>query len=157
MQRIKTPTNQKLLTNVAVVRTKKAGKRFEVACFKNKVLSWRQGVEKDIDEVLQSHTVFSNVSKGQVAKKDDLTSAFGTDDQTAICREILDKGELQVIPGLRYRSRAPRIFNCWGVFFSARFRTRRGKRIRKPCSRMWPPSWGTTASTPTPGCPTRSP
>ena len=41
MSRIKTPTNQKLLTNVAVVRMKKCGKRFEIACYKNKVLSWR--------------------------------------------------------------------------------------------------------------------
>ena len=42
MSRINTPTNQKLLTNVAVVRMKKAGKRFEIACYKNKVVSWRQ-------------------------------------------------------------------------------------------------------------------
>ena len=38
---IKTPTNQKLLTNVAVVKMKKCGKRFEIACYKNKVVSWR--------------------------------------------------------------------------------------------------------------------
>lgn len=31
---IKTPANQKLLTNVAVVRIKKNGKRFEIACYK---------------------------------------------------------------------------------------------------------------------------
>merc|ERR1712241_599550 len=96
MSRINTPTNQKLLTNVAVVRVKKAGKRFEIACYKNKVLSWRQGPEKDIDEVLQSHTVFLNVSKGQVAKKDDLIKAFEKDDQTQICKDILAKGDLQV-------------------------------------------------------------
>jgi len=96
MSRIKTPTNQKLLTNVAVVRIKKTGKRFEIACYKNKVLSWRQGIEKDLDEVLQSHTVFLNVSKGQVAKKEDLTKAFATADQTEICKEILAKGDLQV-------------------------------------------------------------
>jgi len=53
-------------------------------------------VEKDIDEVLQTHTVFINVSKGQVAKKEDLTNAFGKDDMTAVCMEILEKGELQV-------------------------------------------------------------
>nr|CAD7439638.1 unnamed protein product [Timema bartmani] len=52
--------------------------------------------EKDIDEVLQTHTVFINVSKGQVAKKEDLVKAFGIDDQTDICKEILAKGELQV-------------------------------------------------------------
>lgn len=90
------PVGQKRLTNVAVVRLKKHGHRFEIACFKNKVLSWRSGVEKDIDEVLQSQTVYSNVSKGILAKSLDLERAFGTDDHSKICLEILDKGELQV-------------------------------------------------------------
>ncbi|XP_073971640.1 SBDS ribosome maturation factor [Rhodnius prolixus] len=96
MAKIFTPTNQIRLTNVAVVRMKKAGKRFEIACYKNKVVSWRNNVEKDIDEVLQTHTVFTNVSKGQVAKKEDLLKAFGKDELTEICKEILKKGELQV-------------------------------------------------------------
>lgn len=91
-----TPTNQIRLTNVAVVRMKKAGKRFEIACYKNKVLSWRQGVEKDLDEVLQTDTIFANVSKGEVAKKDDMIKAFGTDDHKKICTQILEKGELQI-------------------------------------------------------------
>jgi len=38
-----TPTNQIRLTNIAVVRQKKHGKRFEIACYKNKVMSWRKG------------------------------------------------------------------------------------------------------------------
>lgn len=37
-------TGQKRLTNVAVVRYKKFGKRFEIACYKNKVLNWRNGM-----------------------------------------------------------------------------------------------------------------
>lgn len=90
------PVGQKRLTNVAVVRLKSHGSRFEIACFKNKVLSWRSRVEKDIDEVLQSHTVYSNVSKGVLAKSKDLIAVFGTDDQDKICLEILEKGELQV-------------------------------------------------------------
>ncbi|GMH00882.1 hypothetical protein Nepgr_002721 [Nepenthes gracilis] len=90
------PIGQKRLTNVAVVRLKKHGIRFEIACYKNKVLSWRSGVEKDLDEVLQSHIVYSNVSKGILSKSKDLVAAFGTDNQTTICLEILDKGELQV-------------------------------------------------------------
>ena len=44
MAGIFTPTNQKRLTNVAVVRLKKAGKRFEIACYPNKVTSWRNKV-----------------------------------------------------------------------------------------------------------------
>ncbi|XP_044476119.1 ribosome maturation protein SBDS [Mangifera indica] len=96
MSKILQPIGQKRLTNVAVVRLKKHGIRFEIACYKNKVLSWRSGVEKDLDEVLQSQTVYSNVSKGILAKSKDLIDAFGTNDQSKICLEILDKGELQV-------------------------------------------------------------
>lgn len=44
--------------------------------------------EKDIDEVLQSRTVFTNVSKGQLAKKDELAAAFGTEDQFEICKIV---------------------------------------------------------------------
>lgn len=38
--------------------------------------------------MLQTPTVFANVSKGQTAKKEDLVSAFGTDDQKEICVEV---------------------------------------------------------------------
>lgn len=96
MSKIFTPTNQIRLTNVAVVRMKKGGKRFEIACYKNKVISWRKNIEKDIDEVLQIHSVFTNVSKGAIAKREDLMQAFGKDDITEICKEILAKGELQI-------------------------------------------------------------
>lgn len=44
--------------------------------------------EKDLDEVLQSQTVYSNVSKGVLAKSKDLLAAFGTDDHTKICLEV---------------------------------------------------------------------
>ena len=44
--------------------------------------------EKDLDEVLQTHSVFVNVSKGQVAKKDDLSKSFGTDDLTEVCKQV---------------------------------------------------------------------
>lgn len=91
-----TPVNQVRLTNVAIVRLKRKGKRFEIACYKNKVISWRKGVEKDLDEVLQSQRVFSNVSKGTLAKGKDLQRCFETKDETAICKTILEKGSLQV-------------------------------------------------------------
>lgn len=51
-------------------------------------------MEKGLDEVLQTHSVFVNVSKGQIVKKEDFIS--GTDDQTEICKQILTKGEVQV-------------------------------------------------------------
>jgi len=94
--RVNQPSNQIKLTNVSVVRLKKGGKRFEIACYKNKVQEWRNGVEKDLDEVLQINNVFVNVSKGEVANADDLKKAFGKMNQSTIVQEILKKGELQV-------------------------------------------------------------
>jgi len=44
--------------------------------------------ETDIDEVLQTDVVFVNVSKGQVAKVDDLQRAFDTDNQKDICLQV---------------------------------------------------------------------
>ncbi|KAF9939970.1 hypothetical protein BGZ65_008716 [Modicella reniformis] len=96
------PNNQIKLTNVSIVRYRKGGKRFEIACYKNKVMEWRNGVEKDLSEVMQIDNVFLNVSKGQAANKDDLSKAFNTEDRHAIILEILKKGELQV--GERERS-----------------------------------------------------
>ncbi len=98
MSRINQPSNQIKLTNVSLVRLKKGKKRFEIACYKNKVLEWRQGVETDLDEVLQiPSVVFLNVSKGQTAPADELAKAFGRDRPVDdIVLEILRRGELQV-------------------------------------------------------------
>jgi ribosome maturation protein SDO1 len=71
-------------------------KRFEIPCYKNKVLEYRSGIETDLDNVLQIPNVFLNVSKGQVAPAEDLKKAFGTADVDAVVLEILNKGELQV-------------------------------------------------------------
>jgi len=93
---LKQPQTQKPLTNVAVVRYKYKNKRFEIACYKNKVLSWRGGVEKDISEVLQTETIFKNVQRGIEAPTKDLKQAFKTTNEMEICKIILEKGQLQV-------------------------------------------------------------
>ena len=90
------PVGIKKLTNVAVVRHKTHGSRFEIACYKNTVLSYRRGHEKDLDNVLQSSEVYVNVSKGVVARDEELVRAYGTTDRGKICEIILAKGELQV-------------------------------------------------------------
>jgi hypothetical protein len=36
---IKNPVNQVRMTNVAVIRLKKGGKKFELACYKNKIMA----------------------------------------------------------------------------------------------------------------------
>ncbi|CAK5280029.1 unnamed protein product [Mycena citricolor] len=96
MPQIYQPSNQIKLTNVSIVRLKKGGKRFEIACYKNKVQEWRTGVETNLDDVLQISNVFTNVSKGEVAKTNDLDKAFGKIGVDEVVKEILKKGEMQV-------------------------------------------------------------
>lgn len=93
---INQPMSQIRLTNVSLVRLKKGKKRFEIACYQNKVQDWKSGVEKDLDEVLQIPRIFLNVSKGVVALNEDLQKSFKTTDNDKIILEILQKGELQL-------------------------------------------------------------
>ncbi|KUI60534.1 Ribosome maturation protein sdo1 [Cytospora mali] len=96
-RQINQPSNQIKLTNVSLVRLKKGKKRFEIACYKNKVLEYRSGIETDLDNVLQIPNVFLNVSKGQTAPHAELAKTFGKDTPlNDIILEILNKGELQV-------------------------------------------------------------
>ncbi|KAK5740968.1 hypothetical protein LTR17_004322 [Elasticomyces elasticus] len=93
---INQPSNQIRLTNVSLVRMKKGKKRFEIACYKNTVTSFRAGHETDLDNVLQIPNVFVNVSKGAVAPNDDLKKSFPGMTRDEIVLEILKKGEIQV-------------------------------------------------------------
>ena len=95
-RQINQPINQVRLTNVAVVRMNQGGKRFEIACYRNKVVDYRQGLEQDLSEVLQTERIFTNVSKGQFANAKDLQKVFGTKDEQEIAKLILTKGQLQV-------------------------------------------------------------
>ena len=77
-RQITQPVNQVRLTNVAVVRMNCHGKRFEIACYRNKILNYRQKVKTDLSEVLQTERIFTNASKGKFASSKDLKKCFGT-------------------------------------------------------------------------------
>lgn len=64
------------MTNVAIVKLKKGGKQFELACYRNKVTNWRNKQETNINEVVQIDKIFTNATRGDVASKKDL-KAFG--------------------------------------------------------------------------------
>lgn len=98
--RVSQPIGQKRHTNIAVVsvRKKVEGKdyKFEIACYPNKVLNQREGLETDMEQVLQTETVFTNVSRGDIATHEDLITVFGTTNQRKICELIIKEGHLQV-------------------------------------------------------------
>lgn len=60
----------------------------QIACYKNKVQEWRSGVETNLDDVLQIANVYLNVSKGELAKSQDLQKAFGTTGLDTIVKEV---------------------------------------------------------------------
>lgn len=61
------------------------------------MLEYRSGAETDLDNVLQIHSVFLSVSKGQTAPTQELAKAFGLKKPLdEIIMEILQKGEMQV-------------------------------------------------------------
>ena len=61
------------------------------------MVEYREGVETDLDNVLQIPSVFLSVSKGQTAPTEDLKKAFGAKTKlNDIIMEILNKGEMQV-------------------------------------------------------------
>lgn len=62
---LKQPIGIVKLTNVAVIRYKIKGKNFEIACYKNKVIDWRNGIENNILEVLQIEEIFHDAEKGK--------------------------------------------------------------------------------------------
>lgn len=55
---IKQPVMNIKMTNVATIRYKINNKHFEIACYRNKALNWRNGVEEDISEVLQTEEIY---------------------------------------------------------------------------------------------------
>ncbi|RNF04641.1 SBDS-like protein [Trypanosoma rangeli] len=91
------PLSQRRHTNVAVVRYTKNGLRLEIACYKNKVISYRGGIETRMDEVLQVERVFTNVSRGLYASEKEIQTVFGKGaSEKEALQYILDHGELQV-------------------------------------------------------------
>lgn len=46
--RVNQPVGIVQMTNIAIIKYKTNNKKFEIACYKNKAINWRNGVEKDL-------------------------------------------------------------------------------------------------------------
>lgn len=90
------PVGQKLLTNVSVMRLDRKGQHFEIAVVPNKVNSWRNGLETNIDEVLQSHSIFTNVDQGSLAKTSKVLEALNVKTIEEALIIILKEGKINL-------------------------------------------------------------
>lgn len=91
---IKQPLGQKILSNVSFVKLNRRNKHFEIAVFPNKVTSWRNGLETDIDNVVQSHSIFTNVDQGMLAKQSVVLETLGVKTMDEALKVILDEGQI---------------------------------------------------------------
>ena len=95
MHSMQLPLTQKILSNVSVIKLKRKGKQFEIAVLPNKVSSWRNGLEKDIDDVVQSHSIFVNVDQGMLAKQSEVLETLGVSTMEDALIMILEQGKLK--------------------------------------------------------------
>lgn len=68
---------------------------FEVDINPQPALELRHGKDRDIRDVLKVQRVFTDVSRAQFAKNNDLQKLFGTHDPLIIAGEIIKKGKIQ--------------------------------------------------------------
>ena len=93
---LKQPVGFVKLTNIALIKYKTNGKKFEIACYKNKVLNWRNGVQNDLSEVVQNEEIYTNAAQGEVASNAILEKSFPEKTKSEILMLILEKGEMQI-------------------------------------------------------------
>lgn len=96
---IKQPSTNVKMTNVATIRYKINNRNFEIACYRNKAMNYRSGLEQDVAEVLQTEEIFENASHGTVAKKSDLNKFFANKTKLEILEIILSRGTSFTIIG----------------------------------------------------------
>lgn len=101
--RVNQPVGIVEMTNIAIIKYRTStNQKFEIACYKNKAINWRNGVEKDLkyyghlnfSEVLQVYEIFTNATKGDVASSKELLHRFHTTEKDEIIKIILEKGDL---------------------------------------------------------------
>lgn len=80
-----------------LVRLKRGKTNFEVLTREGSVTKYREKALKSLDDVLVSgDDIFTNISKGEKASKEQLLAAFKTEDSRSVMEEIVTKGEVHL-------------------------------------------------------------
>ena len=79
-----------------VARLKTHGDKYEILVDCDLALSFRQGKNVDIMDIVASQKIFSEAKRGVVASAHKMQEIFGTEDPLEIAKIILKKGDIQV-------------------------------------------------------------
>lgn len=86
-----------------VARLEVAGKRFEVLVNPDLAFEYKQGREVNLEEMVISDSIYTDLRRGLRASPELLRKVFGTDDVVKIAAEIVKHGDLQLTAEQRRR------------------------------------------------------
>ncbi len=79
-----------------IARLEKSGKKFEILVRPKKTYEFLEGKKIPVSELLVVDEVFMDARRGNIASRDELKTAFGTDDVIKVAEVILREGEVQI-------------------------------------------------------------
>jgi ribosome maturation protein SDO1 len=104
---------QKVFFNKA--KLKKGGENFEVVINVEPAIRYKEGADVDVKEVLRSEHIWYDANKGEQASSDHMQSVFGTKDELAVAKQILDEGEIQITSEIREKEREKKMQKIIGI------------------------------------------
>ena len=93
------------LDDAVIARMKTHGHTFEVYVDPDLALSFKEGEEADIKDVLAVEDVFKDASAGDRASEEVMKEVFESSDPLVVAAQILRKGELHLTTDQKRRSR----------------------------------------------------
>jgi ribosome maturation protein SDO1 len=84
------------LDDAVIARLKTHGLNFEIYVDPDLALSYKEGEQVDLKDVLAAECIFKDASAGDRAAEESMKKAFGTTDLNAVADVILKKGELHL-------------------------------------------------------------
>ena len=79
-----------------LAKLKKEGQHFEIAIDPDLAIAFKNGKKIDIEDIVKSEKVFSDVKKGLRSSEQELMKVFSTDDFMTVAKQILEQGEIQL-------------------------------------------------------------
>lgn len=125
-----TPENRKKLDNVTVVQYRGRQRVYEIIAIPNKLYEYKRNPRLSLDEVLHTQSIFTDSSRGELARADEIKQEFGGSSEDAL-RKILEQGSEQKDKATReYEQSTTRKLIVDGV--SKRLRTSDGRPVTQP-------------------------
>lgn len=98
-------TYEKERVSLNIARFRKEGKNFEVCINPDNALSFKDGENIDIREILVVEKIFSDAKKGLMAPESEIIRVFGTSDILEVAKFIIKKGEIPLTTEYRNKLR----------------------------------------------------